>query len=357
MADDARVTSPPNTGLESVSCAAPDSCVAVGGATPASGFVPVAELWNGTEWIEHDPPSIDNTELQAVSCPATDSCIATGGGGESGVIGRGPLTQVTDIWNGRSWAAQGEPSNIAVEGITCPSATTMCLAVGSAGYPARPGAEIWNGADWSAQATAPIPANSYGAYLDGISCPSESSCFAVGSIEDRIGLTSTPLVEHWNGRGWTSQSVPGGTRGNVNWLTGVSCVSGDHCVAVGFSGEPQSGTDASGPLAMQWNGSKWESMPIPGRQFDLRSVSCTSEVVCAAVGGGDLTGGSTQIEVLDGDSWAIEPNPASRLAASRLLGVSCEFPLQCTAVGLQPAIDGQGSPLTETNLPPGNSTS
>ena len=74
-----------------------------------------------------------------------------------------------------------------------------------------------------------------GKQLNAISCPSETTCIAVGT-----NLSSTPYVVGTsnNGSTWSLQSPPS----NAVDLTGISCSAAEDCVAVGNTGNLGAGS-------------------------------------------------------------------------------------------------------------------
>jgi hypothetical protein len=87
-----------------------------------------------------------------------------------------------------------------------------------------------------------------------------------------------------SGGTWTAQSPAGGGIGAV--LSGISCISGSSCTAVGWArvyGYPN-----QVPITETWDGTNWTlpAMPIlpDAATGSLASVSCVSSGVCAAVG-------------------------------------------------------------------------
>ena len=109
------VTPSPNpvipTGLlNSVSCPAPSSCVAVGGYTKASGAgVTLAEQWNGNQWRIQPVPSPPGAALSAllgVSCVSPSACEAVG----LTVSRSGAQTALAEGWNGSRWQLQPAPT-------------------------------------------------------------------------------------------------------------------------------------------------------------------------------------------------------------------------------------------------------
>ena len=183
-------------------------------------------------------------------------------------------------------------------GVSCPS-TTSCFAVGSQNPSSGPVyskalMEHWNGHTWSIM-TSPKPAGSPGdAYLNGVSCPTTTSCFAVGYVQSGHAPNAfSTLVEHWNGHSWAIMTSPNrvGSGTPNNYLNGVSCRSTTSCFAVGFSIFHGWKT-----LVEHWNGRAWSIMTSPnptGFQYHvLGGVSCPSVTSCYAVG--DSQGSSTQ---------------------------------------------------------------
>jgi len=93
------------------------------------------------------------------------------------------------------------------------------------------------------------------------------------------------LAAVWDGTAWTVTNTI--NPGACNLLSGVSCISAAYCVAVGSSPGFYTAT-----LVEAWDGSTWTVVPSPNPGgtsnsaiSELRSVSCTSETNCLAVGG------------------------------------------------------------------------
>lgn len=93
-----------------------------------------------------------------------------------------------------------------------------------------PFAERWDGTAWTLQAAAIPPGGSSG--LDGVSCPTASTCFAVGTGTDSGGST-VPLAEKWDGTRWTIQATPEPAGAFIGALLAVSCRDTGGCTAAG----------------------------------------------------------------------------------------------------------------------------
>ncbi|MDQ1448378.1 MAG: hypothetical protein QOC79_1349, partial [Actinomycetota bacterium] len=334
---------PPSGSLTSVSCPSADRCFAVGSydreGTAAKTLI---ERWNGTRWSvvpSPNPVGASDSVLNGVSCLTTTSCFAVGKYADSSSLGKTLVEQ----WNGSTWSivTSPNPTGTAISvlnGVSCAS-TTSCFAVGQQflGSTAPALAERWNGTSWSIVPTPRPTAGTNTSRLLGVSCPSAASCYAVGDYYDG-GPQFKTLVQHWNGGGWSVMPSPNPSSTNASQLNGVSCPTTTRCFAVGnFS-------DASGAnetLVEHLNGSTWfivASPNLPVADDLLNSVSCLSTTRCYAVGthfGGSA--GTTLTMRWNGTSWSLlpSPNPSPNPpgGASRILtGVSCR-PGSCYAVG------------------------
>jgi hypothetical protein len=221
--------------------------------------------------------------------------------------------------------------------ISC-SSSTACTGVGfyknGSGIPSTL-AERWNGTEWSIQAT-PNPSGATESYLHGVSCSSSTACTGVGFYKNGSGIPST-LAERWNGTEWSIQATPNPSGATEAFLEDVSCSSSMVCIAVGWY-KTSSGPFAT--LAERWNGTEWsiQSTPNPSGATlsELRGMSCSSSTACTAVGWYKTSSGPyvTLAERWNGTEWSIQstPNP-NGAKLSWIGGVSCPSSSVCTAVG------------------------
>ena len=291
-----------------------------------------------------NPAGALDSALSDVSCSSTTACIAVG----EAFFDKGALIRavapVAERLDGARWSIQAtvDPTSASsfgqsgLDGVSCVSATA-CTAVGfTAGVFFEPLAEQWNGVGWSIQSTpnpigplptmlGPVPDSQ----LNDVSCTSTTACIAVGSFVDRAGTTA-PLVERWDGVGWSIQTIPTPTGARDSVLRGVSCASTTACSAVGWSGNT---TGQTFPLAEWWDGVSWsvQTTPTPAGATDprLNAVSCTSVTACTAVGS---SSGVSLAERWNGARWSLQTT-ANRNGAPPLQGVSCSSKDACTAVG------------------------
>jgi hypothetical protein len=314
--------------IDSVSCSSADACTAVGTNLDTSGInVTLAERWNGTSWQRQPTPNPPNDtdpsvapSLLGVSCPTASFCAAVGQDTQ-GFTG----ASLAETWNGQRWTLQPFPvpadsSGAGLTAVSCPS-FSFCEAVGSY-FDNSTGANVtlaaaWNGTSWSLQPT-PNPAGAFFEQLNTVSCASPTFCEAWGS--GNAGNPGPTVAEQWNGSSWQLQPVP--SEATVN---SVSCASAKFCEAVG-----------SGP-AYAWNGSLWSAQTIPGPAGtgSLGGVSCASGRSCEAVGQYNNNGLVVGVAAaFRGSSWSSQstPNPAGA-TFTNLNAISCASASSCEAGG------------------------
>jgi hypothetical protein len=277
-----------------VSCPSAESCFAVGNYEVVAGrTLPLIERWNGRRWtIQHVRlHTARYGVLSGVSCASPTACVAVG---SSYPRSGGPSGLLVERWNGRRWSEQTArvPSGANygfLDGVSCVSVRT-CVAVGAGyvGYQISPLAERWNGRHWFSQK---VPGRGLGG-LSGVSCSSAGACTAVGNSPPG-GRT---LAERWDGHRWSIQPTPnpGGTQRNAqNSLSAVSCPAATTCTAVGVAYPPRAGFQA---IVEHWNGRRWstQSTPAVGVASELGGVSCPAVRSCTAVGFYDAHDGSSR---------------------------------------------------------------
>lgn len=173
--------------------------------------------------------------------------------------------------------------------------------------------------------------------LTGITCPSVSFCFAVGTSYSLHYNDYRTLIERWNGSSWSIVDSPNPTAGDTH-LAKVSCASSSLCFAVGYEGPY---VPHGRPLIMKWNGSSWSAVPTPNvneaSNALLRDVQCVNSSHCFAVGQfvPSQGNGSGLIERWDGSSWTAVAGPHEGI----LFGVGCATASFCFASGIDYTFD------------------
>jgi hypothetical protein len=163
--------------------------------------------------------------------------------------------------------------------------------------------ESMSGTTWTVN-TSPSP-GAIGNGLNGVSCPSTTSCEAVGGYNSALGVSRT-LVEHWNGSSWALATSPN-HNSLANSLQGVSCATTTRCETVGFYSAP---LGAEWALSEKLIGTTWSlsSGANNGTQDNLLGVSCVSSVNCKSTGNyynAGLTANQTLIEIWNGTSSSL----------------------------------------------------
>jgi hypothetical protein len=266
-----------------------------------SGSSPLAEKWDGSAWeLEVTPvPSTSQypqlSDLAGVSCWTASTCTAVGSFTDSSHRDQA----LAEHWDGARWSVQpiASPAGtwyLQLNGISCPSASE-CMAVGSVGAGPSAGPEetlaerLSGGARWTIDS--PLnPPDEVHRWLYGVSCPSAKSCLTVGADEDASG-TYSMLSERWNGTGWSILSTPSPrSGGKFRALFAVSCPSLTTCTAVGYEQTPY----GYSTVAERLNGTTWTVQPTPnpaGKAYtELAGVDCVSTTSCTAVGSGVAEG-------------------------------------------------------------------
>jgi hypothetical protein len=315
--------------------------------TPSVTPTPIPQEWQAVTL-----PS-DLESVSAVSCVGHDECL---------LLGHSVSRDADSIWQ----YTRGTWTSVSFSGgladLACVT-TDDCWAVGSLVPPGttsdgvlQPLIEHDAGTGFTAVSSPQMTGLDE---LNAVACPSSDDCWAVGrygsqTIVQSPGstiatetLVSHPLVEHYDGTGWTEVTVPAPSANGQ--LTAVFCVSSEDCWAAGqeFNGVVffEQYTDGGWALV--------SSPPIGSASGDsLNAVSCPAADDCWAVGltGQSLPEAPTEqplVEHFTGGSWTVVSSPEIDAANGGVLqGVACLSPDDCWAVGvvMGPGWSGVGSP-------------
>jgi hypothetical protein len=230
-------------------------------------------------------------------------------------------------------ASQASPAPAAngLNAISCPSATS-CWAVGEHnhenGWP-TPAIERLSHGTWSAVA-APEPRRAIGGSLEAVWCGRGPDCLAAGYYATS-SPTEFPLVERWNGVRWSRVSAPDAGSTSVG-LYGLACTSARDCWAVG--------TDDRATVAEHWNGTAWSVVPSPnvgsGGDYPGAAVACPAAGDCWAVWTWHSASGTrygTLTAHWNGSAWSRVTTPTAGNSQSMLNDIYCSSGTACLAVG------------------------
>jgi photosystem II stability/assembly factor-like uncharacterized protein len=290
---------PVNADMIDVTCTSSTTCLEVG-----DGGVIQLTTNSGATWTSTNNTGFKQA-LTQIQCPSSTVCFAAGD--------RGEVLQSSN--GGASWSFSPSVDGNPIYGLSCPS-TTTCYAVDNYAHVM---VTTNGGSSWSMQTT-PVttPAinvpgsggpNPYSG-LFGISCPSTTTCVAVGGFPQ--SGNQEPIVYTTNG-GSTWTLVTAGDTSNTLW--GVNCLTGTTtCYAVGNAGVIYTTTNLT----------SWTSM-TSGTTKDLMGIDCLSTTYCVA------TGQTGTIDVYNGSSWTVT---STTLGTSAFLAnVSCLTENDCFASG------------------------
>ena len=317
--------------------------------------------FNGKSWTASDAPRPADVQkgfqaassLDAIACPSTKACF--GGGSYRSTTGNKAMLLT---WTGSHFTAMAAPLPADasanpfgdVLGISCPSASS-CLAVGSYENAAVQAGMVLrlSGGKWKAAAAPVPPGSAVNGSLDAISCPSLALCFA-GGWQDNVGGISQAVLLQWSAGKWSVVTSPlpsGAAADHQASISGMSCPTARWCVAVGSYIDAKGNSRA---LLVTRSSGKWTAAkaPLPsgaaGNPYAaLAGVSCPGTSRCTAVGGYTNTA-SERVPLLlslPAKGWRAIPAPAKTV---QLNAVSCPTLTRCFALGTDRR--GQADALT-----------
>ena len=328
--------------LGGVACSSKSNCTAVGYYVDGSEDDWVLAMgFNGAKWSIQPAPTPPVAaggviESAALACPSRTACMAAGSydAESSDVL---PFAELRD---GGRWRLQLLPvpkpgDDVFINGISCASRMACTLVGSSDGGPnshtRAPLAERWNGKSWSIQRVPRPPA---GAELKGVACASRDACTAVGDVKTpgRRSAFERALVESWNGKRWSTEQAPRLSGAGDSELDGVTCPSPTSCIAVGFSDSDT--TNIRTGVIERSDGARWSIAARPTPRCPKKvlcpplsdaflSISCASRTVCTAVG--------DAIDRWDGSRWSMQR--ARTPGGWPFVSASCPTATVCTAVG------------------------
>jgi hypothetical protein len=240
----------------------------------------------------------------------------------------GPNGAFLEEWTGQRWRLVGKPLPNAAGWSVSASGENDAWALGDHLL------EHWNGQAWREVATARLPGSRV---LHAIATRGPRDAWVVGEHWRGNGKTGNPLVEHWNGTGWSVVATPNPSAQGGRYdaiLQAVSIRSASDIWAVGYllTGRHM---QASRTLITHWNGRQWRIVPSPSVHASngvlnniLFAVAADSKNDAWAVGSwgshvGGYGGGGDHALVLhwNGRSWSRANLPVIR-ERNTLLGIA-----------------------------------
>ena len=194
-----------------VAAAGPNDVWAVGG----DGVGPLIEHWDGTAWSLVPAPMVPQGILFGVQAVSSTDVF---------VVGSDLTGALMEHWDGNGWSMASVPAGAyGFNGARAFSDTDVwVVGIDYSGTPVRALAFHFDGANWTIHTDA-TPPGSGNSGLERVFGTTTNDLWAVGNQFTGPGnYTSTPLIEHWDGTGWTivpSSAFP--TGGEISDITGT----------------------------------------------------------------------------------------------------------------------------------------
>ncbi len=240
-----------------------------------------------------------------VSCVLSTDCLAVQGSSSQSGTGPSAIPTRVERWSGSSWKRLGVAmpkgtKSDDLNDVSCRGAKS-CLVVGdyytstSGGAVSRPLALVYNGTSLKPTPAVPLPKGASDVGLTGVSCATTRHCVAIAMADGNTGIflgNDGPLIiiETWNGAKWTMRTVTTPASKFVQ-VTGVSCATTTFCVITGTSYSPASSGFIMNLYLASWNGKKLTTMKSPAMpgissssQVVPLGVSCDTPSNCAVTG-------------------------------------------------------------------------
>lgn len=363
------ITLPRNAGittlaeLVTVACVTPGSCVA-GGQYQTSSLATSAMLAtkaNGT-WRraftlgmpKNAMTSNPASTIESISCPAANSCVAVGsyqdstGGGQAFTA-----QQVGGSWQrAREVAKPAGPANstAALDSVSCVSVGN-CVAVGV--FQVALGTEMLAvreaAGQWKQAFLVKTPlgkAANPNAFLDSVSCSGGPvQCTAVGGYTDKSGHPQATAVTETNNK-WpeaTTIELPANASSNPEGaLVGVACAQAGQCTAVGNYVSRQADSAMVTTLGKRgWLRATQLKPPSANESMGLNAISCMSAASCVTVGLAFSSSGPVLVvRTHSAGHWVQSPRIGAPANAAKgatgghtVLSLACFTGGACTAVG------------------------
>jgi hypothetical protein len=282
---------------------------------------PLATMWNGTKSVVVKTPLINSqhAEFNSVSMTAANDGWAVGFAKTPGTNTQ-TYSTLAEHWNGTTWSTVPTPDPtpngidllVGVKALTATEAVAVGRSSPVSETPYSPVAEFWNGTSWTDQPA--ISVGTLGTALLGVDGTGPDDIWAVG-YDWTPSYQDQPVVEHWDGTGWTvMENDPGGTDAV---LTSVSDEGPDDVWAVGY-------TDGFQPFAEHWDGSAWSVSSVPSSNAVelLRGVVDLSPDDAWAVGSSYVAGTTDAYEGVyahwDGSQWTSGSLPTPPGGSNRI---------------------------------------
>jgi hypothetical protein len=354
-----------NARLEQVSCSALGYCAAIGvyedsrGEYQAMAVSQLAGTWGAAsevglpEGAEERLLGIESL-FNSISCAGPDDCAAVGQYYEGGNEKRRAMfaTSVDGVWQSRATRAQlpeatAEEPGANLKSVSC-WAPGSCSAVGYYKTSATP--TTWralviaeNGGAWTAASQPPLPLGRRVEQdeLYSVVCLGPGNCEATGALRDEVyayGMAARERNGVWQ-QGVELVPPPGTPYELTADLSKLACSGEEACVAAGYRGKEETLLTASS--AGQWGSEQLLLIPgAPERpQSKIEGIACTPAAFCTAIGEYEEPGEvrRSMLVLANAGVWNTSPSgvtlPPDATGGGSLNAISCSVGGNCDAVG------------------------
>jgi photosystem II stability/assembly factor-like uncharacterized protein len=281
--------------VTAIDCTSAAHCLAIGYPAEGSSAAFLETTDGGKVWSAHAAPR--SLALPgALSCANGSDCWAVGLADDRVDAA---VARTTD--GGRVWTPESIPvlqtAMSSPFGISCASAAD-CLVTGDAALTTTNG-----GRTWTKHAAEGVP-------LGPVTCPSTRDCYAVFNVTSAVPSNETTYLYTSTNGGVTWKDVLSSPR-HVAGLGAISCPSTSTCVAVGYGYTPRgNGTDTLYGLSelTSTSGRHWAESTVAKAQA-LFADSCVVKTR-DCIAGGETSAGAVMLKSAnDGVTWTSEPLP------------------------------------------------
>jgi photosystem II stability/assembly factor-like uncharacterized protein len=283
-------------GIDGIDCTSATHCLAIGDVAEGTSAAFLETTDGGAVWSVHAAP-------KSLALPQDLSCA---NGSDCWAVGFAPdrfhaaVARTTD--GGRVWTAESIPALVTAMsstfGISCASSAD-CVVTGEAALTTTNGGKTW--------ARHAVPG---GAPLGPVTCPSTRDCYAVFNVTSGVPSNEETFVYTSTNGGVTWKDVLSTPR-HVAGLGGLSCPTTTTCVAVGYGDTPRAGGgDTLYGLSelTSTSGKHWAPTTVAKAQA-LFADSCAAGTRDCVAGGQTRAGAVILRSANDGGTWTPEPLP------------------------------------------------
>jgi photosystem II stability/assembly factor-like uncharacterized protein len=298
----------------------------MGSNTPVAGPTRVLGEQATSATVQGKPAPPGTGELGAVSCADALHCWTVGVAGPNATTA--PATVIAATVNGgQTWAAQSTslPSPPELDGVSCPTATT-CMAVGSTGAVPGTGVVLTTRNGGTSWVPATIPTGAF--VVTAVQCAAVAHCMALISDGTNIwAALSTDL-----GRTWTQLGNLPTAFSNPRTL---AC-GADSCLVTGYL--PTTTGHGAGAIALSVDdGHTWTLATVPAHIGVLQDATCPTPTSCLAVGTTSTTvsdvvpaQGQLLASADGGHTWVLSP---AIPPVDDIYAIACPSAKGCAMVG------------------------